>query len=209
VRLVLYAVSSPYAAEAFETVWRLGGEVAACVRNLPGGEVPPELPATVEADALPPGLTELPFIVALVTPAARMSATADARARGFTRLGTLVDPTATVATTACFGAGSYLNAGAIVAAGVQAGVSCLVNRGASIGHHCQIGDYVTIGPGAVTGGGCRIGDGAFLGVGAVLAPEVAVGAGAIVGAGAVVIEDVPGGVTVVGNPARTLDPRRA
>jgi sugar O-acyltransferase (sialic acid O-acetyltransferase NeuD family) len=201
---VLYAVSSPYAAEALETARRLGLEVAGCVRNLPGSPVPEELPDPIEADQLGAQLIELPFLVALVTPRDRRLATADAYTRGFARMTSLVDPTAVVARSATLSPGAYVNAGAIVAAGTHAGQSCMINRGASIGHHCEIGDYVTIGPGAVTGGGCRFGDGVFLGVGSVVAPEVGVGAGALVGAGAVVVSDVPENVVVVGNPARVL-----
>ena len=200
-KLVLYAVSSPYAAEAIETVGRLGWEVAACVRNLPDTPVPSEVFAPIDADELSPELLALPFAVALITPAHRRSAIADAHARGFREIVSLVDPTALVARTATLGPGAYVNAGAIIAAGVTAGTSCAINRGASIGHHCQIGDYVTFGPGVVTGGGCRFAPGAFLGVGAVIAPEVEVGANAVVGAGAVVVEDVPAGAVVVGNPA--------
>ena len=203
-KLVLYAVSSPYAAEAIETARRLGWELAACVRNLPGTEVPSEVPMPVEAHELPPSLTALPFAVALITPAHRRSAIADARSRGFTDMVSLIDPTAVVATSASFAEGAFVNAGAIVAAGVQAGASCMINRGASIGHHCEIADHVTIGPGVVTGGGCRLGAGSFLGVGAVIAPRVQIAADAVIGAGAVVVRDVPEGAVVIGNPGRVM-----
>ena len=203
-RLVLYAVSSPYAAEAIETAGRLGWEMAACVRNLPDTPVPSEVVGLIEADELSPELLALPFAVALITPTHRRSAIADARAHGFDELVSLIDPTAVVARSATLGPGAYVNAAAIIAAGVSAGTSCAINRGASIGHHCHIGDYVTIGPGVVTGGGCRFGPGAFLGVGAVVAPEVEVGTNAVIGAGAVVVEDVPAGAVVVGNPAKVM-----
>ena len=203
-RLVLFAVSSPYAAEAVETAARSGWEIAACVRNVDGPPIPPEVSDVVEADELDADLLTVPFAVPLTTPGHRYAATADARSRGFTRQAILVDPTAVVAASATLGEGAYVNARAIVGAGVQAGRSCSANRGASIGHHNILGDYVSVGPGAVTGGACRIGTGAFLGVGATLAPEVAVGANAVVGAGAVVVEDVPDGAVVVGNPARAL-----
>lgn len=203
-RIVLFAVSSPYAAEALETLDRLGWEVAACVRNVPDPEPPPEILEGVDADQLTSALLSLPFAVALVSPRHRRAAHADARARGFGDLVSLIDPTAIVARSACFGEGAYVNAGAIVAAGVRAGIGCAVNRGASIGHHCAVGDYVSFGPGAVTGGSCRFEDGVFVGAGAVIAPEVTVGANAVVGAGAVVVADVPERAVVVGNPARVL-----
>jgi sugar O-acyltransferase (sialic acid O-acetyltransferase NeuD family) len=204
VRLVLYGVSSPYAADAVETAVRLGWELAACIRNVSDGEPPPELPSVLGAEDVPPELLSLPFLVPLMKPAARRAASEDALARGFRDAATMIDPTATVARSARVGPGSYVNAQAILAAGAIAGAGCAINRGASIGHHTELGGYASIGPGAVTGGACRIGAGAFLGVGAILAPEVTVGAGAIVGAGAVVIADVAPGSTVVGNPARPI-----
>ena len=203
-KLVLYGVSSPYAADAVETAARLDWELAACIRNVPDGEPPGELTAVLDAERLTGDLLALPFLVPLMKPAARRAACEDAIAHGFTRPATMIDPTAIVAGSARVGPGSFVNAGAILAAGVAAGAACAINRGASIGHHTVLEDYASIGPGALTGGSCRIGAEAFLGVGAVLAPEVTVGARAVVGAGAVVIEDVPAGTTVVGNPARAL-----
>ena len=176
-RLVLYGVSSPYAADAVETAARLGWEFAACVRNVATGEEPPELPSVLDAGALTPELLALPFLVPLMKPQTRRAASEDARARGFSESVAMVDPTATIAASARIGAGSYVNARAILAAGVLAGAACAINRGASIGHHSVLEDYASIGPGAVTGGACRICEGAFLGVGAVIAPEVCVGAG--------------------------------
>lgn len=203
-RLILYGVSSPYAAEAVETVARLEWDLAGCIRNLAGAPVPAEVPGVIEVDDLSPWLVALPFAVPLITPGHRRSAIADARARGFGAMASLFDPTAVVARSSVFGEGAYVNAGAIVAAGVRAGAGCLLNRAASIGHHCTVGDYVTFAPGAVTGGGCRFASGAFIGVGAVISPEVAVGANAVIGAGAVVVRDVPDGAVMVGNPARLL-----
>ena len=46
--------------------------------------------------------------------------------------------------------------------------------------------------------------GASIGSGATILCGVTIGENAMVGAGAVVTRDVPGGTTVVGNPARTL-----
>lgn len=48
-------------------------------------------------------------------------------------------------------------------------------------------------------------DGVSIGGGATILPGVRIGAYATVGAGSVVTKDVPGGTTVVGNPARVIN----
>jgi sugar O-acyltransferase (sialic acid O-acetyltransferase NeuD family) len=204
VKLVLFAVASPFAAEVLETLRRLRWEAVACVSNLPGAPVPSELDAVIDVEQLSEALTALPFAVPLTTPGHRHAATADGLSRGFSAQASIVDPTAVIAGSAVLGEGIYVNAGAIVSTGVRMGASCSVNRGASVGHHNVIGDYVSVGPGVVTAGNCRIERGAFLGVGSVLAPGVTVGANSVVGAGAVVIDDVREGAVVVGNPARVV-----
>jgi len=174
------------------------------VRNFEGREPPEELEEVVAVADIEPGLLDLPFLVALTTPAHRHAATADARARGFTHEATLLDPTAVIPPSSEFGLGSYVNAGVVVGAGTRSGVSCSVNRTASVGHHNALGDFVSIGSRAVTAGECRVETGAYVGVGATVAPRVSIGANAVVGAGAVVIRDVAPNTVVVGNPARVL-----
>ena len=51
-------------------------------------------------------------------------------------------------------------------------------------------------------------DEAWIGIGAIILKGVRIGKGARVGAGAVVARDVPPDATVVGNPARPLEPSR-
>ncbi|AKR42917.1 acyltransferase [Methylophilus sp. TWE2] len=46
--------------------------------------------------------------------------------------------------------------------------------------------------------------GASIGGGAVILPGITIGAGAVVGAGSVVTKDVPDGITVIGNPAKSI-----
>jgi len=49
-------------------------------------------------------------------------------------------------------------------------------------------------------------DDVAIGSGATIMCGLRIGKGAVIGAGAVVIRDVPAGATVVGNPARVIDP---
>jgi sugar O-acyltransferase (sialic acid O-acetyltransferase NeuD family) len=103
---------------------------------------------------------------------------------------------------------------------------CTVTASATIGRHfqcniysyvahdCRIGDFVTFAPRVSCNGNVWVEDGAYVGTGAVIKQGTAgkptvIGAGAIVGMGAVVTKSVPAGVTVIGNPARPLEPRPA
>jgi UDP-2-acetamido-3-amino-2,3-dideoxy-glucuronate N-acetyltransferase len=54
----------------------------------------------------------------------------------------------------------------------------------------------------------RVERGASIGSGAVIMGGVTIGAGGLVGAGAVVTRDVAPGATVVGNPARLINPAK-
>jgi sugar O-acyltransferase (sialic acid O-acetyltransferase NeuD family) len=76
-------------------------------------------------------------------------------------------------------------------------------------HDCVLGDFVTFAPGVMCNGNVHIEDHAYIGAGSVIkqglpSEPLVIGRGAVVGMGAVVTKSVPPGVTVVGNPARTL-----
>lgn len=81
-----------------------------------------------------------------------------------------------------------------------------------VAHDCVIGDFVTFAPGVQCNGNVVVEDHAYVGTGAILrqgkpgAPLV-IGRGAVVGMGAVVTKNVLPGTTVVGNPARVMEPR--
>lgn len=78
-----------------------------------------------------------------------------------------------------------------------------------VAHDCVIGDFVTFAPGVMCNGNVHVEDHAYIGTGAVIkqgmpGQPLVIGRGAVVGMGAVVTKSVTPGVTVVGNPARTL-----
>lgn len=119
---------------------------------------------------------------------------------------TLVHPSAWVAPTAVLGPGVVVLAGAVVNAGAEIGAHAIVNSMAVIEHDVRVGEFAHVGPRAVVGGGAVIGEDVFAGMGSLVRDHVDVGSGAVIGMGAVVTSDVPAGSTVVGVPARPLEP---
>ncbi|MBJ7446906.1 MAG: NeuD/PglB/VioB family sugar acetyltransferase [Brevundimonas sp.] len=82
-----------------------------------------------------------------------------------------------------------------------------------VAHDCVIGDFVTFAPQVACNGNVHIEDDVYVGTGAILrqgtpGKPLRIGKGAVIGMGAVVTRDVPPGVTVIGNPARPMEPRR-
>jgi len=122
------------------------------------------------------------------------------------KLPVLVHATAHVAASASLAAGAQVLPNASVGPNARIGRGALVNTGAVVEHDVSLEDCSVVDPGAVLTGRVRVGPSVEIGSGAVLIPDVEIGGGATVGAGAVVIGDVPEGVTVVGVPARPLDP---
>jgi sugar O-acyltransferase (sialic acid O-acetyltransferase NeuD family) len=79
-------------------------------------------------------------------------------------------------------------------------------------HDCVIGNFVTFAPGVHCNGNVVIEDHAYIGAGAILrqgkpGEPLVIGRGAVVGMGAVVTKNVAPGTTVIGNPARIIEPR--
>lgn len=114
--------------------------------------------------------------------------------------------------------GERARIGRMVAVGnnVRIGHDCVVQTGTVLSSDTMLEDDVFIGPGVCTCNdmymsrrdyafqGPVIRKGASIGGQATLLPGIEIGPRAVVGAGAVVIGDVPGGVLVVGNPARIV-----
>ena len=202
--VILFGIGSPILIDYEESLYRLGGSVAAGIKNRDG--------ATHLSDGVPmwtPGelddaMKSVPFLVPLFTPAHRVVAAAEAQALGLVPAAPLVDPTSIVPRRTDFGAGSYVNAGCCLGGGSRFGAFVLINRGVTIGHDAKFGDFVSTGPGAVVAGNVTVGRGATLGVGCTISPRVTIGENAIVGAGAVVTRDVSAHSLVLGNPARVV-----
>ena len=200
--IVLYGIGSRYAYEVYETALRAQVQVAVFVDNLATqGSYPGLAPVLSPADCTNEHKRYGAFIP-LVTPGHRQRVLAELFEQGFIAGGSLIDPTAILASSTRHGNGFQVNASVVIGANCLFGDQVLINRSASIGHDAVVEDYVSFGPGCLLCGDCRIGRGAFIGGGATIAPGVQVGANAIVGAGSVVVKNVPAKAVVAGNPAQ-------
>ncbi len=100
--------------------------------------------------------------------------------------------------------------------GADIGRRVVIDHGSGvvIGETASIGDGVHMYHGVTLGGNNpepvkrhpTVEEGVVLGAHATLIGDITVGENAKVGAGAVVVKDVPAGATMVGNPARRVDP---
>lgn len=130
----------------------------------------------------------------------------ECEARGLPPLVAVVHPAAVVSAEAALGAGCFVAAGAVIAPGAEIGALAILNHGAVADHDNRIGRAVHLGPGARLGGNVSVGAQSWVGIGAVVRHGSRIGARALVGAGAVVVADVADDARVAGNPARPLPP---
>jgi sugar O-acyltransferase (sialic acid O-acetyltransferase NeuD family) len=110
------------------------------------------------------------------------------------------------------GEGAILNPFSMLTSNIRIGKHFHANIYSYVAHDCVIGDYVTFAPGVKCNGNVVVEDHAYIGTGAVLkqgkpGDPLVIGRGAVVGMGAVVTKNVAPGTTVVGNPARPMEPR--
>jgi sugar O-acyltransferase (sialic acid O-acetyltransferase NeuD family) len=118
---------------------------------------------------------------------------------------TVVHPSAVIAKSAQIASGTFLAAHSIVAPDAKIGSHCIINHAAVIDHDCFVNDYSHIAPKSSLGGGVKVGKGVLIGAGAVVLPNIVIEDYAVIGAGAVVTRNVLAGMTVVGNPAKSIE----
>jgi sugar O-acyltransferase (sialic acid O-acetyltransferase NeuD family) len=117
----------------------------------------------------------------------------------------LVHPLAAVSTYVSMGEGCIIGPYASLSPDVRLGRFVTISSYTAVSHDVTIGDWCEIGGHCLIAGRAKVGQQARVHPGSVITPDTSVGDGAVVAAGAVVFGDVPGGVTVIGNPAKKLD----
>lgn len=120
----------------------------------------------------------------------------------------VIHPSSIISYASKLGLGSFVGAAAVISPNVAIGPHAIINTRAVVEHDCEIADNVHVGPGTVLGGGVRVGSHTLLGLNSTIKPNVVIGCNCVVGAGAVVVRDVYDGETVVGVPARSLEPSK-
>jgi sugar O-acyltransferase (sialic acid O-acetyltransferase NeuD family) len=109
------------------------------------------------------------------------------------------------------GAGAILCPFVTLTSNISIGKQFHANIYSYVAHDCVIGDFVTFAPGVHCNGNVVIEDHAYIGAGAILrqgkpGEPLIIGRGAVVGMGAVVTKSVAPNTTVIGNPARIMQP---
>jgi sugar O-acyltransferase (sialic acid O-acetyltransferase NeuD family) len=203
VQRAVCAGAGTFAEEVSDVARAAGIEVAAWIEGLDPARAsrehsPPILWVDEQASFEP----ELPLIVG-IGPVARRGLIERLQAEG-RRLLTVIHPSAIISDRSTVEDGCVVFPGVIVGARSRVGMGTVVNRGVLIGHHTTIGRHCFLGPGANVAGLVTLGEQVTIALAAVVRDRLTVGDGAVVGAGAVAVKDVPGGVTVVGVPARPL-----
>ena len=104
------------------------------------------------------------------------------------------------------GQGNIICAGNIFTTDIMIGSFNCINRGCNISHDVSIHSKCIINPGVNISGGVVIKDRCLIGTGATIMQYITIDSDSTVGAGAVVIKNVGQNETVVGIPAKKINP---
>ena len=158
-----------------------------------GGEISPDLVGTDNC------------VIAIGDPTTKDKVSQDLGLKGF-QFPNLVHPSAVVAgdVLASESNGVVISPNCTIGSNVIFGNHVYVNFMVGVGHDCVFDGYTQINPGAQIGGFTQIGSHVLIGSNSTVRQELLIETNATVGAGSVVFGRVRAGVTVLGNPARTL-----
>jgi sugar O-acyltransferase (sialic acid O-acetyltransferase NeuD family) len=125
------------------------------------------------------------------------------------RFATVIHPSASVSRNARIGRNVLIMAGVVITSNAAIGDHVCILPGSVVHHDSVVGSWSLIGSNVTVAGGVQIGENCYVASGSTLKNGVSLGAGCLVGLGSNVISDVAAMTTVVGNPARLLEPRSA
>jgi sugar O-acyltransferase (sialic acid O-acetyltransferase NeuD family) len=119
----------------------------------------------------------------------------------------LVHPQAYVSPGALLSQGVIIQWGCWVSTDVVLADFSFLNVACCIGHDVSIGKYTSLMTTVDLGGHVQVGDCCYFGAKSTVVPGIRIGGDARIGAGSLVVQNVADGLTVMGNPARTIDHR--
>lgn len=117
----------------------------------------------------------------------------------------IIDPSATIASDAIIGAGTFVGKKAVINAKSVVGCFSIINTAAVVEHDGVVGDYSHVAVNAVLCGGVVIGSHSLIGAGTVVLQEKTIGDNCIVGANSTVLSDVSDNQKVYGIVAAKVD----
>jgi sugar O-acyltransferase (sialic acid O-acetyltransferase NeuD family) len=119
-------------------------------------------------------------------------------------LGSVIDPTARISSSARLGAGIILFPYTYISNSAVIGDNALISVGSAIGHDSIIGDNTVVSSLASVSGHCSIGEDCYIGTSACIKEKVRIGKQTIIGMGSCVFRDIAAGMIALGNPAREM-----
>jgi sugar O-acyltransferase (sialic acid O-acetyltransferase NeuD family) len=120
------------------------------------------------------------------------------------RFETVIDPSSNIAPDSQIGINTLIMGNVTISCSAVIGDHCVILPNTVVSHDSIIGDYSLVGSNVSISGSCNIGNNCYIGSGSRLKENIEIGNSSLVGIGTCVVRDVPGGVTVVGNPARKI-----
>ena len=103
---------------------------------------------------------------------------------------TIIDPSASIAETACIGAGVFIGKKAVVNTDTRIGCHCIINTGAIIEHECFIDEYAHVSVGSILCGQVHVGRHCFIGAGSTIIQCLKIGDKVVIGANSTVLNNV-------------------
>lgn len=147
------------------------------------------------------------FIIALDNNEDRVAHINEALTRGVNLI-SAIHPSVRILEEVSIGQNCILHAGSTVGYKAILGHGVILNTGSQLDHHVVVEDGVTIDPGCVVAGNVLIKKFATLHTSTTVINKIIIGTKSITGAGSVVIRDVQDNTTVIGVPAKPLEPHK-